>query len=207
MPYSYIDTDTDSTFYKMDVCDSDEYLQLQEEDWKETVLLTNAVYVKDSCFGGLSNLPAAIKYAQSINVEKPYDCITRTAISIKGSKGEFHEVWRIDRNFYWPDGEFGEYAGKIEVDEGHYKINGKNYRGIKIIEKINDDYLSLKFVNYICENDKWQLVSREHITTKASDKGYVYCKDSLNANIHQDVKLPIYVNNQMFYDLSQTKCR
>lgn len=205
--YYYIDHDTDSTFYKIDICDSNDYLQSPEEDWKETVLLTNSIYVKDSCFGGLGNMSAAIKYAKSINVEKPYDCITRTAISIKGTRGKFQETWIIDRNFYWPDEEFGEYAGKIEVDEGHYKIDGKNYKGIKIIEKINEDGLSLRILNYIYQNDSWMLLSREHINTTTSEKNYVYCKDSLNRNVQQQDNLPIFINNQMMYDLTDPQCR
>lgn len=185
-----LDYDSDYIYYTLNITNSYDkrYSQNQDEDWKEHLLLKKEIFVKDSCFGGMKNMPNAIRYAKKIKVELPYDCVVKISIEVKTPEEVYKPVWIWKQNFYWPgqsSGEFGEFAGRIELDEIVFHYKGELRNGIKIIYKFNDiDGYTLSMLNFISTQDHWELVSREQIITVPKTLKYEkgYCIDSINDN-------------------------
>lgn len=163
---SYIDDELDSTFYKLDICSDDDYLI--DEYYRETILLTRKVFVGDSCFGGYANIPKALIYSKKNN--KQAECYTRISINIENKEKKFDEVWFWKQEMY-----NGELAGKIALDEGHFKYKNQNELGIKISYNYGfPDYYKQNTLNFIKKKKKWKIISRESFnTSKAREEKYI----------------------------------
>ena len=120
---SNIDTELDSTIYKLEICSSDDYYTDEKE--RETVLLIRQVFVGDSCFGGYINIPKALTYSQKM--KRQAENYTKISISIQNKEKTFDEVWFWKQEMY-----DGEMAGKVILDEGRFKYKNHNEIGIKI---------------------------------------------------------------------------
>ncbi len=196
--------------YYLDISDNDQYDQMEDDDWKETLKITKSVFVGDSCFGDLGTLPDAIKFVRKNNIGSSSDCYIKTAISIKDKKKNFIDCWVLKQNFLWEDGSFGEYAGTIDLDECYIKKRGEILNGLKIIYKLNNDNnYRLYFLNFVQRNNEWKLASREIITANMNDNSSTpaYCFDTINLNFVRLKNKEIFISDEMLFNLNNPNCK
>lgn len=166
---SYIDHELDSTIYKLDIGDSENYIV--DNHNRKTILLTRNIFVGDSCFGGYSNIPKALKYSKKMNMKgQEY---TRIAISILNKNEKFDEVWFWKRNgdYGGDNGDgFSVSAGRVFLEEGYYKYKNHTELGLKINYDYGfSDYKKINSLNFIKKKNKWKIISRESINTSPDE--------------------------------------